>query len=321
MTYLKGNLIDVSDFNNLVGTPASGTNALSKFTSEATANGKLGAIWGVGYGKWGWGQTTPALSIVEKGHVFSASNWTNMYQILSNVSQKTGVSITNQTGITKGNEVKVLPNLASNISAVSSSRYNTTSTVDSSVLGSDTRTTTWNSTIDNVAQITFGSGDLARYFFNSGSSIIVRIRHNSTTSLQDTEWNSFLLNSVGDIIIGPESVSSTKTGATITNIGYWNSSTTYQTIYYRTSPGGYYAYSYAGAFRCTVQIARIGANNVSGSGDNGSSVGIRVLLEDNHTGASDLIQGSTVVQILARRNNAVFTPAAPSSVLFTNTFN
>lgn len=57
MTYAKSNSIQATDFNSLAGT----TNALAPYASTAAATQKVAALWGIGYGDRGYGQTLPTL--------------------------------------------------------------------------------------------------------------------------------------------------------------------------------------------------------------------------------------------------------------------
>lgn len=319
MAYAKGSKILAADYNGFVGTPASGTNALGAFASEAAATGKIGAIWGVGYGRWGYGQTSPALTTVASGSKVLASNWNNLVTINNNIATRTGTTITNYATISSGNKINHLTNLAADINTLNTNRSNNGGGTWV-LLGSNTRTTTWNSSIDATATVAFSTGDLARYWFNSGSTIMIRIRHNSTATTQDTDWNTFLSTQVGDIYIWTESTgqSASSPGGTLNNnLGYWDLTATNQTVFTRTAGTG----AYSGDLVCTIQVARNGAANVAGNGDNGSAINIYVLLTDNHTGFQDILQGATIVEIWGYRNTAIFTPASPATVTFSNTFN
>lgn len=322
MVYSLGGKVSAVDYNNFIGRPASGTNALSKFTSEATATGKVGAILGVGYGRWGYGQTTPALTNISSGDLITAAHWDNLYDAIEKIRIRQGTTVSGISAKNKGEKVRFDSGKSSAITSINTNKFNATGRTYTAVLSTSTRTTAWSTTIDTIFTVTFGSGDLARYWFNSGSEILIRTRHNLTTLPQDQSWNTFLSTQVGDISLGAEgtrqSNASAAGGTIATTIGYWDLSTSYQNIFTRTAGTGVYSV-YSGDLVCTVQAMRNGAANVSGAGDNGSSILIKVTLTDNHTGFQDLITGNgTVTQIYGYRSTSGFTPASPSSVTVTD---
>lgn len=324
MGYSLGGKIEASDYNGFIGTPKTGSNALSAFTSEATANGKLGAVWGVGYRQWGWGQSTNPISNVLSGDKITATQWDNLGNIVTSCGARLNAVSTSgiDDAIAKGDKILFQSALASTISSINSNRLSTNQPGGgyTSQLFNQTRTGFWNAPIDCVTRITFGSGDLARYWFNTGSWLMTRPRHSITTTLQDQAWNTFL-NTVGDIRLFSTytTVTGSAGGIVGTSIGYYNLTSAWTTIYEVTSGSG--AYSSNLYLRVSARIPT--TINVSGNGDNGATVDIWVYLNDTHNSGwpgEGVTGGGTTVGTWGYRYTTVFTPAAPSSVTSANNF-
>ena len=324
MSYVLGGKIEASDYNGFVGIPASGNNALSKFTSEATANGKLGAIWGVGYGRWGWGQTSNPISTVSQGDIITATQWDNVGNIVTacgarlNAVSTTGID----NAIAAGDPILFQSTLSSTISAINSNKNSTNQPggVYSAVLYEQTLTTSWNTAKDIYVSYTFSSGDQARYFFNTGSWLMIRPRIVSTPiTPQDTAWQTFL-NEIGDIRIFGETASRTGTAGTIAGSGYWDyNASTWTVLMDVTSGSG--AYTSDLRFYCAAKIN--GATNVSGNGDNGAVVDVRVYFDDFHNSGwpGEGVSANLLnVKFYTYRYTSQFSPPQPASVLAYNNF-
>lgn len=321
MAYGANQRILAEHFNNFVGISSTAGNPLAAYsTSPGPTNLKVGAIWGIGHGQWGYGRSTPVITNVDIGGRITATNWNNLVTINNSIAAKTGSSITNYVPINAGNRIAHLANLVSNISTLNTNRFNTVSRVFSPALLTNTRATNWNSVITSTINCTFANGNIARYFFNSGSEILIRVRHNSTFTSQDQQWNTFLSNNVGDIYLGPtgtRQVAASPGGVIGPSIGYWNLPGSLTSIYDRTFGSGVYSND----LNCRIRVTRVGAANQAGLGDNGNVIQFEVRLTDNHTGIGDNIQGGqTTVQIFTNTNNASFTPTGTSSVTLVSGF-
>lgn len=324
MAYGPAQQILSEDFNNIVGVSNTPGNALGPYPSEAAAT-NVGGLYGVGRGSFGYGRTTPALTNTTQGSVIRASQWDALVNINNIIATKTGTTITNYAPISVGNRITFLSNLQANISTLVANRFNSPTRVLSAVKVTATRVANWGSgasaTIDATVNATFPSGDAARYFFNSGSEILLRVRHGSTATPQDSAWNTFLSTQVGDIFFGPNGTrqeASSPGGTIATTLGYWNPlGPTLTNIFTRTAGTGVYS----GSLVATIQAARVGAANVGGNGDNGVTIQFRVILTDNYTGPGDFVTGNqTTFRVFDNVNTAGFTPVGTTSVTIVNAF-
>lgn len=324
MTYAQSQPILSTDFNNIVGVSNTPGSALGPYSSEAAAT-NVGGLYGVGRGSFGYGRTAPTLATTSQGGVIRAAEWNALVTINNTIATKTGTTITNYAPITTGNRVAFLTNLQANISTLVTNRFNSPTRALSAVKVTATRVANWGfggaTTINAVVNATFPSGDAARYFFNSGSEILLRVRHGSTATPQDLNWNTFLSTQVGDIFFGANGtrqVASTPGGTVATTLGYWTPlGATLTNIFTRTAGTG----AYSGGLVATIQAARVGAANVAGNGDNGVTIQFSVSLTDNHTGSGDLVAGNqTTFQVFDNLNTAGFTPVGTTSAIIVTQF-
>lgn len=109
-------------------------------------------------------------------------------------------------------------------------------------LATDTRTSTWNGTIDMSFTVTFASADARRHFFNSGGQIRVESALSSGSGSKDTDWSNMLSNP-GQIQFGYDytTVTGSTTGVTLASFGDDGLDATYQTIFEKGGNAAVYA--------------------------------------------------------------------------------
>lgn len=111
----------------------------------------------------------------------------------------------------------------------------TESTVEAKL--TSTRTTNWNGTITHTFTVTFTNANQRRYFFNSGGEIRFSASQSGGTSAKNVDWRT-LLSDMGTIKFGYTATTATGSGTT-TNIGNYDLTGTYQTIFTKTGSGNY----------------------------------------------------------------------------------
>lgn len=271
MSYASGGLIEAGDFNNLAWGGTQGT-----YTS-ATKN--VAYVMGVGSGQWGYGQTITALNTVSAGGTVTASTWSGFLTVLNNALQHQGSSALT-SNYTAGQVITYLANVSTACTTINTNKFNhgTTGSNSSGSLGSDrwtvsgtggtgAQTNSWTETF------TFSSGDHARYFFNAGGRIhqtFTATNHNGTLRSADLV-TLVQTNTGGNMIAATTSDGRTGSGGTVdndsTNLGYWDLTTSNQTLSKIRSTN--YRYEYRADF---FQVS-VKTNGTQGSnGDNGSVI-------------------------------------------------
>jgi hypothetical protein len=178
MTYSVGELISATDFNGFANTGPENVNR----------------VWGVGTGDAGYGQT--ALSTVSSGATVTATNWASLVNTVSSIASHQGTTITSRTAPVAGNLIQILSNLATDITNTNNNRGNAAAsgTEITTFTGTTSKTTNTGSgqnawTITFTHTVTFPSANQARYFWNAGGIVRLRVRKTSTGQPADAEWN------------------------------------------------------------------------------------------------------------------------------------
>jgi hypothetical protein len=238
MTYTSGSLIEAVDYNGFIGTNPNNIND----------------IWGVGATDKGYGQT--ALSTVSASSTVTATNWASLVNTISSIANHQNTSITSRTAPTAGNLIQILTNLNTDITSITTNRGNAAASGSeiTSWTGSSAKTTATGSgvtpwTITFTHTITFPSANQARYFWNAGGIVRLRVSKSSTGTQADTEWNDLAgtlmneirlvgrVNSANQVIGGVTYTGVNKTSGTgtpsihATTTGWYNLTTSDTNIY------------------------------------------------------------------------------------------
>jgi hypothetical protein len=175
---------------------------------------------------------------------------------------------------------------------------------------SNTRATDWgfgvSNTITSTFSVSWADEDHARWFFNAGGQIRVRLNHSNTTTPQDTAWANYLT-AIGTLQIAASacSVSGGTIGQSPASFGYFGLTGTDQTLFHSTDTTG-------GAYSANNFNLQAHATGIVGlHGGNGSAIQISVSLQDAHTNSVYYIDtvhsGTTVTVDIFRSTNNVST--------------
>ena len=238
MTYSVGGLIEAADYNIFVGDNTAGLNRTI----------------GVGAGDIGYGQAT--IGAVSPDATVAATNWADLVNRISSVASHQNTTITSRTAPVTNNLIAILSNVQTDINNLQTNRGNAAASAAEIVTwtGSSSKTTSTGSgqnawTITFTHTITFPSADQARYFWNAGGIVRLRVSKSSTGTLADPEWNDLggtLMNEIrivgrvagaNQIIGGVTYTGVNKTSGTgtptifLSGTGWYNLTTTNQNIY------------------------------------------------------------------------------------------
>lgn len=266
MTYITGGAIQALDYNTF--------GSLAESISEVFGDLHPGATTLAGGADYGYGQV-PAPSTVAIGNPVLATEWQLLYQSIRKCGQHQGVQVSpplpgtppgfNIGSTGDSNQVSSqLPGqiinaynspttLASLIETLRASRLNLT--VAQSVLVTDIggtssyvqpgSTSPWVDSLTFTFRVSFASWDTARYFFNSGGSILITGEYELPVSPEpeDISWHNLLNN------ISPLKFSSLgcapASGSGNQNRGIYQLSENFDanSIIYQRALGGAYYYS------------------------------------------------------------------------------
>ena len=238
MTYTSGSLIEATDYNGFVNTNGNNVNA----------------IWSTGTTDKGYGQTSVAT--VAAGGLITATQWATLVNNLAAIANHQGTTVTARTAPVTGDTITILNAVSADIDTLTGARGNaaasgteivTFSGTTSKTTATGSGSTAW--TITFTHTITFASADAARYFFNAGGIVRLRVKKTSTGTVADPEWNDLAgvlmdelrlvgrVNSANQIIAGTTYTGVNKVGGTgtptthATTTGWYSLTTSDTTLY------------------------------------------------------------------------------------------
>jgi hypothetical protein len=234
MSYITGGNIQSADYNAFA-TLAGGMN-------EVYADLYPGATT-LPTAAYGYGQT-PALTTVS-GTIL-ATDWASLFSVMRKCGTHQGTIVTPPvpaSGPLSGNDIAVFntpSTMASIVALLGTNRHNLA--VGQSTLISGTNyaqtgaTIPWTNTLTWTCQVDFSSWNNARYFFNSGGFLGLNGSYSPISTPEDTQWDS-MLTAMSPLVFNWNSTTP-NTGTGGTSIGFYNLTTSYQTIYTKTFGGG-----------------------------------------------------------------------------------
>lgn len=289
MAYKKGDTITASDINTFL------------------ADTRL--VYGVGSGDYGYGQTTiNQANVAATTSIISSAEWSNLRTMVAKCRDHQGFSTTTLVPLSELEIGKIVtahetgsPSLnaydvngfitaigLNRLEAASSSMTLTTSAYTL------TRSSTWNTTISGVFDVSFGSENAARYFFNSGGQLRLRVVHPNGGGTKDADWRTILATKIGTMTLKANTfgISGSQTSV-VSNVGFYalssNSGSPTTLINGQNIGSGAYAVN---DFTVTARVLnRAGAN-----GGNGSGIRFSVTLNDQYATAPDgmLLAGTAI---------------------------
>lgn len=250
MSYQQGQEILANDYNTFVD-----------LVNEVYADSNSGSLV-LGTGDFGYGQT-PAILQVSPTDIITASQWTALFDAMNACAVHQGVSMgIVPTSITSGSVIVAITGgsgVDSVINALRASRLSinlaqaNVTTNGTKLL--ESRTADWTNTITHEFDVVFGSTNEARYFFNSGGE--VRWSAEYTPGIPDEgneeiDWQSNILD-IGTLKFGADFA--TADAGAQTGIGYYELTTTYQTILSKSIAGtGVYSSFYYTSEEVRVEV-------------------------------------------------------------------
>jgi hypothetical protein len=180
MAYASGGLISATDYNILAwgGTQGAYTNA----------NKNIAYVMGVGTGATGYGQTITAINTVAAAATVTATQWSGLLTLLNGaLGHQSGAGAQLSGNYTAGQTITYFANVATAVTTINTNAalYSAqgSTTTGANFDATVTSSTGWASTTNFDRTVTFASADHARYFFNAGGQLNLRL---STVNSADT---------------------------------------------------------------------------------------------------------------------------------------
>ena len=263
---------------------------------------KMGAIYGTGFGSYGYGQTQPPISIPTTGDHVTSDQWLGLWLIMQNVSAHTGMPVSGlppQAQLAPGEIITATgydwQSAAILLDSVRNQVDPQYQTVEAGIMSD--RTTAWTTVIQHDFTADFGSEDAARFFFNTGSCVQITPRLTDAPDAHAQSWAT-MLTLLGTIQFKSTSTSQTGSGGVGGNTGYYDLTDTYQIIFQQFATGIY------AANNIIVQARR--SNYTGDRGANGSVIEFQVIFDDQFGTPGDPVQGTLTNTVTSLRANSEF---------------
>lgn len=310
MAIVARNLVEAVDFNQLAGTQASNR----AFPDAESAQRRLNAIYGVGWGDRGYGQPTPVIPSVVTGSLIEASQWQNLLAVMQTVSNYLGIVVPNTPSASfyAANSLITANNFdwAGAVLALDNARLSPLpANITTKTLVQDTRTDSWSEKPGLTVDVDFGTEDAARWFFNSGGQIVINSSFvPSVASAHNSSWQQ-LLTDAGTIKIGAFGTSRTggnSSGTVYSNIGYYSLNDSAQLVF-SIQPS-------AAPFSVNIYSILVQRKSYQGAnGSNGSKVTVSVFFDDQYGTPAQAVNGTLTANIGIEKAGAVITIADPAT--------
>ena len=237
---------DVPDFNSLrTRVNAVLNDGNSGSTTEAEAN-------------FGYGQTPAVVGPVSVGDVITAAQWNSLFAAIARCVKHQGTPSTigdlpegvDPDDVNVGDVIAAFDGssgLLAIVTDIEDNRLNADPTEMSLTTDAgwvSTRSTSWTTAIDHEFDFEFASYDDARFFFNTGGEIRVAPgRSGGTGAGQDLSWTTLINTTIvseggGSNIVRMNHTASYVGSTSATAIGFYNLTTSYQTVYNIATSGG-----------------------------------------------------------------------------------
>lgn len=277
MSYVAGDKILDQEYNNFLN-------------SSSTPKG-INYTFGTGANQWGLGQT--ALNAVAVGDTITAAQWNSLFAAMDNVANHTNDSLTSTAAKAAGDVIAVKAALETDLGTLASSVANgcpnATALSTSAALQTSASSTRYAGSHIVEHSVTFTNANQARWFFNAGGKIQINVTRTTNGGSSATSKDSSvddLITALGDFQLKSQTSSRSGSGETVstdgTNIGFYDLTTSYQTILELTQDSGTYTSMY---FKIEAKAdAAVGSATV---------VTIQTSIVDPDAGDSEFTAGNT----------------------------
>jgi hypothetical protein len=270
MSYASGSLIDAADYNGL-------------------ANVSAANVWYVlstGSGTYGYGQDAASISTVSVASTITATQWAGLVHSVNKIlghQSGAGAQLASGSniGITAGATITAFANVSTAVTTIGTNRLSFNSTRGTLVTGANFDATFSTSTFTRTITVTFASADQARYFFNAGGRFSLVFSPSGLTDNPKEQSYTDLMNAIGTLHLDAETSTRTGTGEdppTVNGlaIGYWDLTTSNQTILKLTSDNSTYTGN-------TLEVLM----RVAGAAGTNGGKGTQVIYDITYTDGAD----------------------------------
>lgn len=300
MSYVTGGLIEAIDYNTFATLASSMNEVFADLHPGATT---IGAGADYGYGQ------SPALTPVTAGNSVLATEWADLFDTIRDCGTHQGTTVVPPLPASipvAGNNIvaeNTPTTLASLIATIRTNRHNLAagqSTLTAGTSYAQTGATIpWTNSLTWNARVDFSSWNNARYFFNAGGFLGINGSMSPLSTPEDTQWQAMLTALSPMKFTWNATTPNSGTGGTA--IGFYDLTTSYQTIYLKAYGSGAYSAS-------TLEVK---ARLTAAAGTNGQ-IDFQVIMTDNESGIKSPKNGTTTFRIDNTKASGVIAYPGPA---------
>jgi hypothetical protein len=256
MGYVAGETILDDEYNN--------------FVNSSSSPYGINHIIGTGDGAYGLGQTTVAT--VTAGDSITAAQWNSLFTAMDNLANHTNDSITSTAQRSAGDTVTAIAALTTDLATLAASvaggSVNASGLTESGADVTSSSTGVFDTSHVVETSYTFDGGDEARWFFNAGGKLRIKLTNTATNSTAKDTSMSALATALGNFDMGATLSTRSGSGETVTTngltLGYYDLTTSYQTLLELTEDSGTYSGNIAIKIEAKTSTAHADARNNNG---------------------------------------------------------
>ena len=279
MGYVAGEKILDDEFNNFVG-------------SSSSPYG-INHIMGTGDGVYGLGQTDVAAVVADQ--VINAAHWNALFTAMDNCADHTNDTLTSTTARVAGNAIAIKSALVADLASLAAEVAGGSTSATAIADGGEDLSTVSSAVFDTSHLVqttyTFAGGDEARWFFNGGGKLRIKLTNTGANSTGKDTSVGGLITSMGNFDIKATTSARAGSGDTATTeattTGYYDLGTGYTTLLHLEESAGTYTNNIEVKIEAKVSAAHADSRN-----NNGEVVTVQCSVLLNDTTRTDYTSGN-----------------------------
>ena len=251
--------------------------------SSAGAYG-INHVFGSGNAGYGLGQTE--LVGTSAGTTITAAKWNSLFTGMDDTANHTNDTLTSSAARSAGDPIKFISSLVADLNTLAASVVGGSVSATAIADGGEDLSTVASAVFDTShiceTTYTFAGGDEARWFFNAGGKLRIKLTNNASNSTSKDTDVSALAVSMGNFDIAGTVAARSGSGNTQTTFasttGYYDLTTSYATLLHLEEDAG----TYTNNIEVKVE-GKVSAAHGDGRGNNGEVITVKcsVLLNDS----------------------------------------
>ncbi len=265
----------------------------NKFVNNGSSPFGINFIGGTGTGNVGLGQTE--LGTVGAGDTVTAAQWNSLFTFMDNVANHTNDTLSSTAARTAGDPIAVVSALEADLLSLENEVKGGSTSATAVSEGSEDSSRVASAVFDTShiveEKFTFLGGDEARFFFNAGGTLRVKITNGATGSTgKDTSVGN-VITALGNFDLRATTNTRSGSGETLggtQTLGYFDLTTSYQTLMTVTESGG----TYDGNILIKIE-GKANGEHSDARGNVGEQVTLKVSVLLNDSTRTDYTDGNT----------------------------